>query len=77
MDLADLFAQDDAAAIAQLRAEKAAEDADPAYAARLRAKFAALEDKVDREIAAGLRDADGEWITTDDEEDDEEEGDEE
>lgn len=77
MDLADFFAQDDAAALIKLRAERAAENADPEHAARLKAKFAALEDKVDREIAAGLRDADGEWITTDDEEDDEEEGDDE
>ena len=68
MDLADLFAQDDAAALIKLRAERAAENADPEHDARLRAKFAAEEQRIEREITSGLRDADGEWITTDDEE---------
>jgi hypothetical protein len=77
MDLADLFAQDDAAALLKFRAEQAAEKADPEHDARLRAKFAAEEQRIEREITAGLRDADGEWITTDEEGDDEEEGDEE
>jgi predicted transcriptional regulator len=46
-----------------------AQDRDPVWQAKEAARRGAEAAKIDAEIAAGLRDADGEWIVTDDQED--------
>lgn len=77
-DMGDIFAEEEAAALVRVRAEIAAERADPEWQARTVAKLAAYEAEVDAQIAAGLRDADGVWIDPAEvDEEDEEEGDEE
>lgn len=55
--------------LAKTREEIAREDADPAHRAKLMQKLADNEAKIDAEIAAGLRDADGIWIDEEDEDD--------
>ena len=74
--LGDLFEQEDAAALAKYRAERAVENADPALLAKLRAealaRSARLEAVFDAAVAAGQMTEDGEYIEEEDEEDEDE-----
>lgn len=75
--LSDLFEQEDAVALAKYRAERAAENADPALRAKLRAealaRSARLEAVFDAAVAAGQMTEDGEYIEEDEEDEDEDE----
>lgn len=74
--MGELFAQAEAAALAKHRAERAAENADPALLAKLRAealaRSARLEAVFDAAVAAGQMTEDGEYIEEEDEEDEDE-----
>lgn len=63
MTLDELFAAEEAKAIARHRAEQS----DPGFLAR---QVAITEENRRHEIAIGLRDADGDWIDTGEEDDD-------
>lgn len=75
--LGNLFAADEAAALEKYRAERAAENADPALLAKLRAealaRSARLEAEFDAAVASGQMTPDGEYIEEDEEDEDEDE----
>lgn len=68
-DFDDIFEEE----AARQRAAAEAEDADPVLQAKIATERKAEEERIDREIAAGLRDPDGEWIETEESNDEEEE----
>ena len=74
--LGDLFTQEEDAALAKHHAERAAENADPALAAKRRAealaRSARIEAAFDAAVAAGQMTPDGEYIEEDEEDEEDE-----
>ena len=70
--LGDLFTQEEAAALAKHHAERAAENADPALAAKRRAEAIARAARLEAEYDAADEEEDDEDDEDDEEEDDEE-----